>query len=277
MEYFLNDWEAKVFLTTAIICCMYFLLNSYLINRQIMQLSKDDKKRYIYDVFFCFICIVPFLFFSFTPFITTMRTFAATLVTVMADIFLVISFFSCSDVEIVRSNPSLKFKAWWQFMTKPKYFVVLFSFIFGVLSWWAVYPEIKIKHIVTILVVLLWLFFLVFLACLRQRNKYFFNNQDISLSFFRKVCNLIYILIKTVANILTFVVIIIFFTSVIWMIIDPQGVDADVCLDTGYCSKGLILDDCFGDGRPCTVNETTCRQMNGKWQAEDKVCNTRSR
>ena len=43
----------------------------------------------------------------------------------------------------------------------------------------------------------------------------------------------------------------------------------DICLDTGYCKEGLILNTPNGK---ITVNQETCTQNNGKWLSIKKYC-----
>ncbi len=58
-------------------------------------------------------------------------------------------------------------------------------------------------------------------------------------------------------------------------LIDAEGMDSDICLDTGWCKEGYVFDNCPPDGRSCVINKETCEKDGGQWYADRKICNTR--
>ena len=45
--------------------------------------------------------------------------------------------------------------------------------------------------------------------------------------------------------------------------------DMDTCLDVGYCKEGLPLNV---EGKEIIITEQTCKDNNGIWYSDKKVC-----
>ena len=56
---------------------------------------------------------------------------------------------------------------------------------------------------------------------------------------------------------------------VILLFIALKADDKDLCLDTGYCKEGLIINTRFGK---IIVNQANCINSNGKWIQNKKYC-----
>lgn len=73
-------------------------------------------------------------------------------------------------------------------------------------------------------------------------------------------------LLKIFKNIFLAMALMVLIVIVITIIFyNPQ----DACLDSGYCKKGLPLNI---EGKKIIVNEQTCKENNGIWYQDKKVC-----
>ena len=61
----------------------------------------------------------------------------------------------------------------------------------------------------------------------------------------------------------------IFLCIIIFLFTNYLNDDKDICLDTGICKEGLIINTENGQ---ITVNENTCAENKGKWINKDKAC-----
>lgn len=232
-----------------IVCSLTFLLSSYLVNRKSLIGISSACSIYGMDGCLLLIYLLPFIFFHLDGFCG----FAI----------LILTFFTYFNLKILKECSPKGFKGWWQLMNKHKYFALIVCLIIAAL---ALYLSPKFG-----LAILCWCTFLIFLNCLQQSTQYFLQSQT------EKYNNITHLLITAWSvvcfflNLATFFLLALCSVIIALEIFDPKGMAEDICLDTGYCEEGIMLNGCFGK-ESCVINKQTCLQMNGKWLEEARVC-----
>ena len=160
-----------------------------------------------------------------------------------------------------KKNSEQASKSWWNFIGKLDIFYVILFLLSAFLIFIGIPNHEFIYKLKNMSIIFLIFIFFVFLNYLSRKNQPYLNR------FWRIYNKITFILINVVA---TYVLTLIFLTGIL-LVFDAEGVSNDICLDTGFCNEGILLDKCLED-KPCIVNEKTCNLAKGEWFDERKAC-----
>lgn len=226
-----------------------FALYSYLLRRQYIT----SKFVYAFDVSLGVACLVPLCF--------------ASVQAVVAIVLFPILIFSVLPVY----NPN--FIPWWHrkhlFNCLLVYLLLLMLLCVAV----AFFNENTSAANISLSFVLYTMFILAifFLSELKRQNAQLSKNTQ-----FNNIVK-IYFNIYSVALIISAVIIsLISIIVMVLLLVDAKGISNDICLDTGYCHEGIVLNNCFDEGTECVINKENCDKMQGIWIEQNKSCQTKT-
>ena len=160
-----------------------------------------------------------------------------------------------------KKTPEQNSKSWWNFIGKLDIFYAVLLLLSAIFICIGIPNHEFIHKLKNMSIIFLIFIFFIFLNYLSRKNQPYLNR------FWRIYNKITFILINIVV---TYGVMLIFFAGILF-VFDYEGVSNDICLDTGFCNEGVLLDKCLDD-KPCIVNEKTCNLAKGKWFAARRAC-----